>query len=100
MGFSNVNAQLLTVPVYVWGASVFMFVAWFSDKYRMRSPFIVLGLSLNLLGKCHFHVIGDSLTPRLHPACDHRVCCWAIHRALCHLGRDLHHTRAQRHVDR
>ncbi|KAI9634393.1 major facilitator superfamily domain-containing protein [Dioszegia hungarica] len=50
MGFSNVNAQLLTVPVYVWGASVFMFVAWFSDKYRMRSPFIVLGLSLNLLG--------------------------------------------------
>jgi hypothetical protein len=66
MGYSNVNANLLTVPgkatsvrlvrttltaVYTVGALSFVTVAYFSDKYRIRSPFIVLGMSLNLIGE-------------------------------------------------
>ena len=41
MGYSNVNAQLLTVPVYFVGATAFIIIARLSDKYRMRSPFIM-----------------------------------------------------------
>jgi len=37
--------------VYVFGASFFMVVAYYSDKVQMRSPFIVLGLTLNLIGE-------------------------------------------------
>ena len=53
MGFSNTEANLLTVPVQAVGGCTFIVVAWFSDKYQMRSPFIVMGLSLNLIGKCY-----------------------------------------------
>jgi MFS family permease len=41
MGYSNVNAQLLTVPVYFVGAISFIIIARLSDRYQMRSPFIV-----------------------------------------------------------
>ncbi len=46
----NVNAQLLTVPVYIFGAIVFLVMAYFSDKYRTRSPFIIFGFSMILIG--------------------------------------------------
>lgn len=81
MGYSNVNAQLLTVPgqpiyrltchergkaditaVYVWGATVFMVVAYYSDKIQMRSPFIVLGLSLNIIGQYISQILVKSST--------------------------------------
>ena len=51
MGFSNTEANLLTVPVQAVGGCTFILVAYFSDKYQMRSPFIVFGMSLNLIGK-------------------------------------------------
>lgn len=44
------NAQLLTVPVYIFGAIVFLIMAYFSDKYRIRSPFIIFGFSMILIG--------------------------------------------------
>ena len=52
MGFSNTEANLLTVPVQAVGGCTFILVAYFSDKYQMRSPFIVLGMSFNLIGMC------------------------------------------------
>lgn len=54
MGFSNTEANLLTVPVQAVGGCTFIVVAWFSDKYQMRSPFIVMGMSLNLIGRSHW----------------------------------------------
>lgn len=50
MGFSNVEANLLTVPVQAVGGCTFILVAYFSDKYQIRSPFIIFGMSLNLIG--------------------------------------------------
>lgn len=50
MGYSNVNAQLLTVPVYILGAASFLIVAKLSDRYKIRSPFIVLGFFLQIIG--------------------------------------------------
>jgi MFS family permease len=40
MGYSNVNAQLLTVPVYILAAVVFLIVGRLSDHYQLRSPFL------------------------------------------------------------
>ncbi len=51
MGFSIVASQCLIVPAYV-SAGITMFImAWLSDKYRVRSPFIVFNGCLLLLGK-------------------------------------------------
>lgn len=41
MGFSSVNAQLMTVPVYFLTAITFFACAYVSDRIRIRSPFIV-----------------------------------------------------------
>lgn len=50
MGFSNVNAQLLTVPVYVVGAVSFLSLAIISDKYQVRSPFVFGCFCVFLIG--------------------------------------------------
>ena len=52
MGYSNVNAQLLTVPVYFVGAAAFLVIARLSDKYKMRSPFI--------MGCFISHIVGET----------------------------------------
>ncbi|CAH0046591.1 unnamed protein product [Clonostachys solani] len=41
MGYSNSNAQLLTIPPYVLGAISAYVSAVFSDKFKWRMPFIV-----------------------------------------------------------
>ncbi|OCT44468.1 putative transporter [Cladophialophora carrionii] len=41
LGYSAANAQLLTIPVYVVALSGTVTAAYFSDKYRTRSPFII-----------------------------------------------------------
>ena len=51
MGFTTtVNAQLLTVPVYVVSAAAFVLIARFSDKMKLRSPFILGALLFALVG--------------------------------------------------
>lgn len=41
LGFTNVKAQLMTVPVYFLTAIVFFICAIWSDRIRLRSPFIM-----------------------------------------------------------
>lgn len=41
LGFTNVKAQLMTVPVYFLTAIVFFICAIWSDRLRLRSPFII-----------------------------------------------------------
>jgi len=43
-------SQLLTVPPYVFATIVLYFFAHYSDKLRMRSPFILAGLTMCLIG--------------------------------------------------
>ncbi|KAJ8455561.1 hypothetical protein ONZ45_g18911 [Pleurotus djamor] len=43
-------SQLLTVPPYVFATIVLGFFAHYSDKLRMRSPFIMAGLFMCLIG--------------------------------------------------
>lgn len=50
LGFTASTAQLLTVPIYITAAAVAITAAWFSDRYRQRSPFILFFMSLIAIG--------------------------------------------------
>ncbi|WRT68192.1 uncharacterized protein IL334_005167 [Kwoniella shivajii] len=50
LGYTNANAQLYTVPPYAVGFVFMILVNHFSDRVRMRGPFIILVFSINLLG--------------------------------------------------
>lgn len=51
MGYNYLNAQLLTVPVYLTGAVTIIVMARFADRWRIRSPFIVLSFFLQIIGQ-------------------------------------------------
>lgn len=38
MNYNTLQANYLTIPVYMWGAISFLFLAWASDKISMRGP--------------------------------------------------------------
>ena len=50
LGYVSTTAQLLTVPIYVTAAVITVLVAWAADRKRVRSPFIVTALFLQLVG--------------------------------------------------
>ncbi|KAJ4357249.1 uncharacterized protein N0V89_001824 [Didymosphaeria variabile] len=50
MGFSNTNAQLMSVPPYVAGAISSIFFARLSDRFFWRLPFVAMPLSLIFIG--------------------------------------------------
>lgn len=50
MGFSNTNAQLMTVPPYVAGAISALFFARLSDHFRWRMPFVAGPFFLVVIG--------------------------------------------------
>ncbi|RDW89671.1 MFS general substrate transporter-52 [Coleophoma cylindrospora] len=51
LGFtSTVDAQLLTVPVYFMAAMSYVVLGYLSDKYKQRSNFLLIALSMCLVG--------------------------------------------------
>ncbi|KAM5350738.1 hypothetical protein ACJ41O_007243 [Fusarium nematophilum] len=50
MGFTNTNAQLMTVPAYVAGAISSVFFARLSDHFHWRMPFVAVPLALIAIG--------------------------------------------------
>ncbi|KAL1612012.1 hypothetical protein SLS60_000235 [Paraconiothyrium brasiliense] len=50
MGFSNTNAQLMSVPPYVAGAISSILFARLSDRFFWRLPFVAMPLSLIFIG--------------------------------------------------
>ncbi|KXT06978.1 hypothetical protein AC578_7248 [Pseudocercospora eumusae] len=52
MGFSVARALCLSTPPYLLAAIVTWFVAVYSDKWRLRSPFILVCLVLVFIGLC------------------------------------------------
>ncbi|TDL18250.1 MFS general substrate transporter [Rickenella mellea] len=49
-GHSTPISQLLTVPPYIFATIMLLVFGHFSDKYRIRSPFILIGLTMLLIG--------------------------------------------------
>jgi len=50
LGYTSANAQLLTIPIYVFAAILTVIFAWASDLTRMRSPYIIAGYSIAVCG--------------------------------------------------
>ncbi|KAK4984727.1 hypothetical protein LTR66_008395 [Elasticomyces elasticus] len=50
LGYASTTAQLLTVPIYVTAAAITVIVAFIADRKRVRSPFIIGGLVIQLIG--------------------------------------------------
>ncbi|RFU28322.1 hypothetical protein B7463_g7990, partial [Scytalidium lignicola] len=50
MGYSSTNAQLLTVPIYVFGLIATVISAFWSDRVQQRTPFIMGGLAIAIVG--------------------------------------------------
>jgi MFS family permease len=50
MGYTTGNAQLLTVPIYVFGMTATLIVAFWSDHVQQRTPFIMGGFAIAVVG--------------------------------------------------
>ena len=50
LGYTSANAQLLTIPIYVFAAILTLIFAWASDLTRKRSPYIIAGYSIAVCG--------------------------------------------------
>lgn len=50
LGYSSANAQLLTIPIYVFAMLMTVMFAFWSDRVQQRSPFIMVGYSIAAAG--------------------------------------------------
>lgn len=50
MGFTNTNAQLMTVPPYICGCLSSIFFAFLSDRFNRRMPFAAIPFALIAIG--------------------------------------------------
>lgn len=50
MGYSGIHSQLLSVPPYVWAATVCISASLLSDRFRRRGIFILAVMPITLLG--------------------------------------------------
>lgn len=50
MGFSSLQAQYLTIPVYIVGGGSFLGLSFLSDRLTLRSPFLVLANCVGIAG--------------------------------------------------
>ncbi|KAF1848174.1 MFS general substrate transporter [Cucurbitaria berberidis CBS 394.84] len=68
MGFTNTNAQLMTVPPYVAGAISAIVFARLSDRFYWRLPFIAIPLSFIFIGYSIVISLKGNLGGNLGPA--------------------------------
>jgi hypothetical protein len=38
MNYDTLQSNYLTIPVYLWGAFIFLAMAWVSDRWSIRGP--------------------------------------------------------------
>ncbi|KUJ13578.1 MFS general substrate transporter [Mollisia scopiformis] len=50
MGYKTADAQLLTIPIYVFALIATVVVAFLSDYYQQRTPFIMAGFTIAVVG--------------------------------------------------
>lgn len=50
MHFSRGAAQCLSTPPFLLGAGASIYVAYYSDRWRVRTPFIVVNCLVTILG--------------------------------------------------
>jgi MFS family permease len=68
MGFTNTNAQLMTVPPYVAGAISSIVFAKLSDRFYWRLPFVAIPLSFIFIGYAVVISLDGKLGQNIGPA--------------------------------
>lgn len=68
LGFSNVNAQLMSVIVYVCGAVTTLFAGWISDKINRRGIPLMISLCVMVVGYVML-LVTSSLQARFAATC-------------------------------
>ncbi|KAL4971594.1 major facilitator superfamily domain-containing protein [Aspergillus desertorum] len=67
MGFTDINAQLMTVPPYIAGALAAILFSKLSDRYAWRMPFVVIPLLLIITGYAIILGLRGNLAPHVGP---------------------------------
>ena len=67
MGYSSSQAQLLTIPPYVAGALSAYGFAKLSDRFMWRAPFVVIPLSIIVLGFAIILPLAPEITTHIAP---------------------------------
>lgn len=50
MKYDTLQSNYLTIPVYLWGAIVFLTMAWFSDRWSVRGPIVLCANVFGIIG--------------------------------------------------
>jgi hypothetical protein len=50
LGYNTLQAQYLTIPVYIFGGAAFMAFAWFSDRTSIRGPLVAFANMFGIVG--------------------------------------------------
>ncbi len=73
MGYTVIQAQYLSIPVYIFGGLAFLTAAYISDRYCIRGPLLWLtnlpGIVGYVLIICSAHGKNQRF-PRLNPFCN------------------------------
>ena len=59
MGFSLAVSQCLVTPPYILAAIATWFVAFYADKWKVRSPFVLVNCTLIIVGKSSLSYVQD-----------------------------------------
>ncbi|KAI0894989.1 MFS general substrate transporter [Annulohypoxylon nitens] len=100
LGYSTIQTQLHSVPPFAAAFGFAVVLAYFSDKVRMRSPFIFLGLALLITGlsilitthgKSHFSAeyAGICLTAMGSFGIGGMIICWYVMNLWGHVERSI-----------
>jgi MFS family permease len=49
-GKNTLQSNYLTIPVYLWGAIIFLFLAFISDRYEIRGPIVMFANIFGIIG--------------------------------------------------
>jgi MFS family permease len=61
LGYTSTSAQLMTIPIYVVAMCLVLAFAWASDHFKQRTPFIIGGAVIAIIG-----FIGQLAIPHPH----------------------------------
>lgn len=100
LGYSTVETQLHSVPPFAAAFGFAVIMAYLSDKFRMRSPFIFIGLALLIVGlsilisvhgKSHFSAeyAGICLTVMGAFGIGAHIVCWYVMNLRGHAERSI-----------
>lgn len=50
MKYDTLQSNYLTIPVYLWGALIFLCMAWVSDRFSIRGPIVIFANIFGIVG--------------------------------------------------